>query len=271
MQNKKIILALCAISFISLAAAIFYATYTKNDTKNDSTPYEQQIIKNNPEHENIELQQDKNENPDEKKSSLSKNKPIKNSTIKISPILKIRDSDYYVGDKNAPILVIEYASLSCPHCASFSNAGFDKLKSEYIENGKVVFVFRSFPLNQSSLSASMLTHCQAQNNPENANEKYYLTLKILFKTQDNWAFGEKFEEKLFSIARLDGMSMEAFKSCLSNQKLQDRILNDRIEASKELEIKSTPSFFVNGELSEGYIDYPTLKSLIDKKLSEKGK
>ena len=90
----------------------------------------------------------------------------------------------------------------------------------------------------------------------------------MFKTQDNWAFDQKFIEKLEAIFKLDGMSSEAFNSCVNDKSLQEKILKHRMEVAKSLFIKSTPSFFVNGEISEGYVDYVTLKKLIDKKLEE---
>jgi protein-disulfide isomerase len=183
-------------------------------------------------------------------------------------LLKVRESELFLGDKKAPVVMIEYASLSCPHCAIFYREAFEKLKSEYIDSGKVKFVFRDFPLNQQALVAAMVADCRLQDEKEERAEKYYGLVKALFKTQDSWAFDPKYTEKLESIAKLDGMSSERFKSCIEDQKLQTKVLQLRMEAAKSLQIHSTPTFFVNGEVSEGYVDYLTLKKLIDKKLSE---
>ncbi len=191
-----------------------------------------------------------------------------NEARKNSDLLKISDSDIVLGDKNAPVTMIEYASLSCPHCAAFASESFDKIKSEYIDSGKVKFVFRNFPLNQSALAAGMFSLCQAEDNKNELPEKYFSTIKILFKTQDSWAFDPKYEDKLEAIAKLEGVSSERFKSCIANKKLQEKILSLRMETSKSLQIKSTPSFFINGEISEGYVDYLSLKKIIDKKLLE---
>lgn len=190
------------------------------------------------------------------------------STERNNEILKVLPADFVLGSQDAPVVMIEYASLSCPHCATFVRESFEKLKSEYIDSGKVKFVYRDFPLNQSALIASMFALCQANDNKSELPEKYYVTLKALFKTQDSWAFDEKYAEKLESIARLDGMSAERFKSCINDRVLQEKVLNMRMEAAKALQIKSTPAFFINGEVSEGYIDYLTLKNLIEKKLAE---
>jgi len=187
---------------------------------------------------------------------------------KNSDVLKVISSDYVLGDKNAPITMIEYASLSCPHCAAFARESFEKLRAEYIDSGKVKFIFRPFPLDQSALTASMFADCQAHDNKEQAVEKYYSTLKVLFKTQDSWGFSEKAPEKIEAIAKLDGMSEDRFKSCINDKSLQDKVLKNRMDAAQVLQIQSAPSFFVNGEISEGYVDYVTLKKLIDKKLAE---
>ena len=184
---------------------------------------------------------------------------------KNSDLTKVLPRDFVLGDAKAPVTMIEYASLSCPHCASFSRESFKRIKSEYVDSGKVKFVFRSFPLNQPALVAAMVTKCQADA-AENKVEKYYSTLKILFKTQDSWAFDQEFLAKLSSIAGLNSMSGEDFKKCVDDQALQEQMLKNRMEASQSLQLRSTPTFFVNGEISEGYVDYVTLKKLIDKKL-----
>jgi len=183
-------------------------------------------------------------------------------------LLKVLDSELVYGDKKAPIVMIEYASFSCPHCAMFYREAFEKLKSEYINTGKVQFIYRDFPLNQQALTASMISSCRADDEKEEKTEKHYGFIKALFKTQDVWAFDQKYIEKLESVAKLDGMSSDRFKSCIEDQKLQNKILQSRMEAAKSLQLRSTPTFFINNEASEGYVDYLTLKKLIDKKLSE---
>ncbi len=188
-----------------------------------------------------------------------------------SEILKVSDSDFSIGDKNAPVVMIEYASLSCPHCASFARESFEKLKLEFVDTGKVRFIFRSFPLNQAALVADMFATCQANANKSEATEKYFATIKALYKTQDSWAFDAKFSDKLEAIAGLDGMSSDKFKACISDKKMQEQKLVSRMEAAKVLQLKSAPTFFINGEISEGYIDFATLKNIIEKKLTEASK
>jgi protein-disulfide isomerase len=183
-------------------------------------------------------------------------------------ILKPNNDDIIFGDKNAPVTLIEYASLSCPHCATFHRESFERLKTDYIDTKKIKFIHRDFPLNQPALSAAMAAICNSRNFQDNKSEKYYTFLKALFKTQDAWAFDEKYIEKLESIAKLDGMSGQSFTSCINDTKLQKQILESRMQAAKILKIQSTPTFFVNDEVLEGYIDYQTFQKAIDKQLSK---
>jgi protein-disulfide isomerase len=255
-SKKFAILGIVAVLVIGFVALIVHNYKTKTSFKYASQKAE-------------ELKPD--QNPQDKVNAAVNEEAAKKAldeTRKNSDILKINSSDIILGDKNAPVTIIEYASLSCPHCAAFTRESFEKLKEEFIDNGKAKFIFRHFPLNQPALSAAMFVNCQAHDHKEEP-EKYYFALKALMKTQDSWAFDQKFNEKLEAIAKLDGMSSERFNACINDKKLQEKILSERMEAAKTLELKSTPSFFVNGEISEGYIDYVTIKKLVEKKLSEK--
>lgn len=181
---------------------------------------------------------------------------------KAEGLLKITKDDYTLGDKNAPVVMIEYASLSCPHCAAFNRESFEKIKEKYIDSGKLLFVYRNFPLNQPALLAAMYADCHAKGD----SEKYFKTIKNLFKTQDAWAFDSRFEQRLEALAKLEGMSEEGFTKCLADEKSKQDLLSHRIAVTKSLEIKSVPSFFINGELSSGYVDYITFEKAIEKQL-----
>ncbi len=253
-SKKRTIIAVSTLIFIGFAALVVHNYKTKTSFKYNS----QSSAENKPE-QNAQ---------DVVSAAVNADAAALQEARKNSEILKVAADDFVLGDKKASVTIFEYASLSCPHCASFSRESFEKLKTEYVDSGKVQFVFRNFPLNQSALSAAMFASCQAQDNKAEAVEKYYATVKALFKTQDSWAFDEKFSEKLEAIAKLDGMSSERFKSCIGDKNLQEKILTSRMEAAKGLQIKSAPSFFINGEISEGYVDYETIKKLIEKKLAE---
>ena len=193
----------------------------------------------------------------------------KNATKEIdnsikNEILKILPYDVVLGEKDAPILVIEYASLSCPHCASFVREAFPKLKKDFIDKGKVKFIYRDFPLNQPALTAAIYAKCDAGDYAD----KYFKNIKTLYKTQDSWAFDRNYVKKLQTIAKLNGTSETEFNHCLKNKTIQERLLQQRLDAAESLRIKSTPSFFINGEALEGYVDYLTLKKVIKKHLNK---
>ncbi len=254
-SNKNIIL-------IAIIAALlgFVALVVNNYTSKTSFKYKNQTAE--------ELKPDQNKQ-DAVNKAVNEAAKTESSRIIDSKILKIQKDDFVLGDKNAPVTIIEYASLSCPHCASFAREALPRIQEEYIDNGKVKFVYRDFPLNQQALVAAMYALCDAADNSvSDEPEKYFATLKSLFKSQDSWAFDRQFAAKLESIAKLNGMKSTRFQNCINNQDLQEDILNKRMDAAKSLQIKSTPSFFVNDEISEGYVDYKTIKALIDKKLSE---
>jgi protein-disulfide isomerase len=251
--TKQIYIAVAAFLITGFVALVIYNYENKTSFKYDKNSAVEAPTKNTQDAVNAAVNADAEALVESRKNS---------------EILQISADDFVLGDKNAPVTMIEYASLSCPHCASFSRESFEKLKSEFIETGKVKFAFRSFPLNQAALSAAMFASCQANENKAELPDRYYATIKALFKTQDSWAFDEKFLDKLEAIAGLDGMSSDKFKSCVTNKSLQEKMLTARMEVAKVLQIKSAPSFFVNGEISEGYVDYATLKRLIEKKLGE---
>lgn len=254
MKKKSVIISVAALLLIGFSALVVHNYKTKTSFK-----YSTQ----NP----AEIKPD--QHPQDTVSAAVNEDAAKIAEVrKNSDLLKVSADDFVLGDRKAPVLMIEYASLSCPHCAAFARESFEKLKSEFIDSGKVQFVFRSFPLNQPALTAAMLAACQAFDNKSEATEKYFFTLKALFKTQDSWAFDEKYTDKLEAIAKLDGMSSDRFKNCINDKTLQDKMLSARMEVAKVLQLKSAPSFFVNGEISEGYVDYLTLKKLIEKKLAE---
>lgn len=254
-SKKPIIISVAILFLVGFAALVAHNYNTKTSLKYQAENAAEEI-------------KPEQKAQDSVSAAVNANAASLDETRKNSGLLKVKEGDHVLGDKNAPVTVIEYASLSCPHCASFSRESFERLKTEYVETGKVQFVFRNFPLNQPALTAAMFAQCQAQDNKAEGPEKYHATIKALFKTQDSWAFDEKFQDKLEAIAKLDGMSSDRFKSCINSHELQEKVLSDRMAAAKNLQIKSTPSFFINGEISEGYVDYVTLKKLIDKKLSE---
>lgn len=196
---------------------------------------------------------------------------IKESDFKVydSKLLAISDSEFVIGSKNAKVTFIDYASLSCPHCAAFYGEAFDQLKKEYIDTGKVKFVYRDFPLNQPSLIAATIAICRSYEFSEAQRAKrYHEFVKLLYDAQNSWVFSTDAVAKLESIAVLDGMSKGLVKKCARDVGLQDSILKARMLAARDLEIESTPTFFVNGRKVQGFVGYKKIKELIDIELNK---
>lgn len=248
-SKKGIIIAIAAVALFGFVALLINNYKTKTSFK-----YNNQKVEKPQQNKQDTVSAAVNKSAQSKKVDFRKS----------SDILKVSASDFTLGNKNAPVTMIEYASLSCPHCASFTRESFGKIKKNYIDSGKVLFVFRNFPLNHPALEAAMFASCQAKD----SSEKYFETVKALFKTQDSWAFDANYSHRIETIAKLDGMTSENYQKCIKDESLKKNILETRMEASKSLQIRSAPSFFINGEVSAGYVDYLTLKKLIEKKLSE---
>jgi protein-disulfide isomerase len=150
--------------------------------------------------------------------------------------------DMALGDEKAPVTIIEYASMTCPHCAAFHATTFPEIKKRYIDTGKVRFIFREFPLDQLALAAFLLARCAGP-------DKYFPMIDTLFQQQKEWVI-QKPLGPLMAIAKQAGMSETAFNECLQNQKLVDGIEDVRQRAMK-LKVESTPSFFINGKPLRG--------------------
>jgi protein-disulfide isomerase len=149
-----------------------------------------------------------------------------------------------LGDPSAPVTIIEYASLSCPHCASFHEERLPWLKKTYIDTGRVRLEFRDFPLNAPALWAAMLAHCAGK-------DHYFAYLDLLFARQDRWVSGDQVQPRLKRIAQQAGMSGADFDACMADQPLQDQIIKSRADAIDEYGVNSTPTFVIDGEVING--------------------
>ena len=161
-----------------------------------------------------------------------------------------------LGDPGASVTIIEFASLSCPHCAEFHKTRFDWLKENYIDTGKVRFIFRDFPLNRPALLGSMVAHCADPS-------KYFAYLSLLFKNQEKWAFSQPGEEQLVKLARVSGMGQEKLLNCLQDEALAEKIIQSRLESQNTYIIESTPSFLVGDQLIVGVPSEERLRELIE--------
>ena len=166
--------------------------------------------------------------------------------------------DIVLGKPDAPVTVIEYASMTCPHCAHFSKTTFPDLKTKYIDTGKVRFIFREFPLDELAAAAAMLARCIDKTN----GEKAMAVIEVLFASQEKWAVRNPLPQ-LQQITRQAGMSQQAFDECLKDQTLYNNVLAMRERASKEYKVESTPTLFVNGKMIKGGVAIEELAKVID--------
>ena len=170
-----------------------------------------------------------------------------------------------LGDGNAPVTVYEFSSLNCSHCADFHLSVLPRLKPEFIDTGRVKFIFVSFPLDRKSMKAAMLSECV----PESSYGEF---IKILFKKQREWMLSRNTEQVLIRYAMLNGMTEEQAKVCLSNDALAKDILEIRQQGMDRLEIKGTPAFLVvsgnKKEILYGAPDYQTFKEYLTLKTYE---
>jgi protein-disulfide isomerase len=154
--------------------------------------------------------------------------------------------DMALGPADATVTITEYASMTCPHCAHFNETVFPKIKSEYIDTGKVRYVFREFPLDIKAAAGSMLARCIAKDDAG----KYFAVIDMLFKQQNDWVIKDT-TETLIRIGKQAGLSQQAIEGCLKDQALLDKIAADQKFAADVLKVNSTPTFFINGEIVKG--------------------
>lgn len=235
MKTGKIyvtLLALAVSGIIAVLALVHDANETRAETKDEiKTPQESVVASD--------------------EDSASK------SGLDLETIL----GDRAYGDPNAPVRIDEYASLSCSHCAMFHKNTFPEIKKEFIDTGKVYFVFHDFPLNAQALSAAIIARCL----PE---ERYFKFLSFLFDKQDTWAFEQNFLTILKQSAKLAGGSGETIDACLENKDIQEALVTKMQDASKAHEINSTPSFVLNGVKFSGSQSFKTFKKKIEAELSK---
>ncbi len=147
--------------------------------------------------------------------------------------------DIAQGAENAPVTIIEYASMTCTHCAAFQAETWPKLKAKYVDSGKVRFILREFPLDPLATAAFMLARCAG---PDKRNA----LVDLLYAEQKSWAFVEKPIEALAAEVKQAGLSQADFEACLTNQDLLTKVNQTRARASEMFKVDSTPTFFVNG-------------------------
>lgn len=168
--------------------------------------------------------------------------------------------DRVLGPADAPVVMVEYASATCPHCAEFHTKILPLIKAEYIDSGKLRFIFREFPLDRAALAASMLARCVP-------DDKYFATIDLMFRRQSIWMKGDRAAE-LLKITQMAGMDKAGFDACLARTELAKAIIESSRQAAKDFAIKGTPAIFVNGQMIDGHKDMSDVKAAIDAAISK---
>jgi protein-disulfide isomerase len=161
-----------------------------------------------------------------------------------------------LGDPAAKVTVVEYASMTCSHCAAFHEETFTPFKEKYVDTGKVRFIFREFPLDALATSAFMLARCM----PE---DRYFPVVDILFRQQQNWAFVDDPATALFNVVKQAGFTQESFRACLTNQQILDGVNSVKDRGSNEFGVASTPTFFINGKKMSGALSLEDMDKEIE--------
>lgn len=170
-------------------------------------------------------------------------------TVEIGP------NEHIMGDPAAPVTIVEYASLTCSHCAAFHTEELPEVKKELLDTGKARIVYRDFPLDQLALRAAALVRCsQPPQRPA--------MLSLLFQTQGTWATSQDPLAGLDKIGRAAGMSSEAVRQCLQDEAVLDAVIAQRLEGEQKYNINSTPSFVIGGKLYSGVISAEQMMELV---------
>ena len=162
------------------------------------------------------------------------------------------------GNEKAKITIIAYESLTCSHCASFHKDVYPQLKKEYIDTGMVKIEFRHFPLDVAAFNASKISQC-------NQNESLRI-LESLYSNQQSWIKGSTVEEvndNLKKFLKNEGFNLD-FEKCINNKEIEDFVLNDRIEGTKNFKVNATPTIIINNEKFEKTLNYKNLKKTLEK-------
>ena len=167
--------------------------------------------------------------------------------------------DEVMGKADAPITIIEYSSLTCPHCAKFHAETFPKVKSEWIDTGKAKLIFRDLPWDPLAQATAMIAHC--------SGDRYFAFLNTFFRTQEQWSRNPQPLAAIKTIAKLGGLGDEQVDKCLSDSGLLNEINARKDDAMSRYNVDSTPSFIIGGKLSSGDMTYDEFAKL----LSEQGK
>jgi protein-disulfide isomerase len=158
--------------------------------------------------------------------------------------MEVTAQDKVLGSADAQVTIIEYASLTCPHCAHFHTETLPQLKTDWIDTGKAKLVYRDFPLDGAALAAAVIAHCAPA-------DRYFPMLNLFFERQSEWAVEDQWRERLTQLAGIAGMDKAAVDACLADESRKNEIVKRAEEGQSKYAIDSTPSFVVNGRKVSG--------------------
>jgi protein-disulfide isomerase len=171
--------------------------------------------------------------------------------------------DIALGPADAKVKIIEYASMTCPHCAAFTKETFPKLKATYVDAGKVRYVFREFPLDQVALLGAVLARCIAKGD----GPKFFNVIDVLFASQNEWVSNTPIEP-LKRITKQFDFADQQFEACANDEAIGKAIIATRDYAYDRLKVNATPTFFINGQMLQGEASFEEFAKLIDPILAQ---
>lgn len=169
--------------------------------------------------------------------------------------LVVSDDEYTMGNPNAPVQIVEYMSMTCSHCADFGTKVFPTLKEKLIDTGKVYFVVRQMPWDPAALVVAKVLACAPR-------DSYFDNMKTFLRTQRDWTSGDDILGNIRKMARMMGVDDTSFDACVQNPALHQTLINRMQVGQNELNVRATPTFFVNNTRVEGAVPYTTLERAV---------
>ena len=164
--------------------------------------------------------------------------------------------DMVLGNPQAPVTIIEYASMSCPHCAEFHNTTLARIKTEYVDTGKVKLIFREYPLNQPAVYGAIRARCSGP-------QRFFPFIEALFKQQAAWAAATDVVGRLTQIGQIGGVTADQYQACLNDRTLTNQIIQTRLNGEQQFGVQSTPTFIIGDQIVEGALPYEQFRQAIE--------
>ncbi|MBK1669948.1 hypothetical protein CKO28_18090 [Rhodovibrio sodomensis] len=176
-------------------------------------------------------------------------------TVQAGDVTQVGENEHVLGDPDAPITIIEYSSLTCPHCASFHNNTLPKLKEQWIETGKAKLVYRHYPLDRLALAGALVANCFE-------GDRFFAVMDMMFARQRQWTRSDNPGQALQRIASQAGMDSKTFNQCISDQQEAKKILDRQQVGRNQANVQSTPTFLIDGEKIEGAKPYAAFEEAL---------